>query len=318
MSGVEPRASLLTDEDVYYFREGTHTRLYRALGAHRVALGGTEGVAFAVWAPNAERVSVIGDFNDWDRERDPLAPRADGSGIWEAFVPGVANGARYKFHVQSRHRGFRTDKGDPFAFYWEAPPATASRVWPLDYEWGDAEWMAQRSRANALDAPWSIYEVHLGSWSRDRSGGPPTYRSIAEPLADYVARAGFTHVEFLPLMEHPFYGSWGYQTTGYFAPTARYGCPQDFMCLIDYLHQQGIGVILDWVPSHFPGDEHGLAFYDGTCIYEHADPKKGFHPDWKSFIFNYGRNEVQAFLMSSAIFWLEKYHADGLRVDAVA
>ena len=319
MGCVVRQGSLLTAEDIYYFREGTHARLYRVLGAHLGMKDDQPGVHFAVWAPNAESVAVIGDFNGWDRGRHLLEPREDQSGIWEAFVPGAARGERYKYHVRSRHRGYAADKGDPFAFLWEEPPGTASRIWPLEHEWQDGEWMARRGAANALDAPWSIYEVHLGSWSRsDREGRPLSYRAIAEPLADYVAGLGFTHVELLPLMEHPFYGSWGYQTVGYFAPTARYGPPEDLMHLIDVLHQRGIGVVLDWVPSHFPGDEHGLAYFDGTHLFEHQDPRQGYHPEWGSYLFNYDRNEVRAFLRSSALFWLEHYHADALRVDAVA
>ncbi|HWP29019.1 MAG TPA: 1,4-alpha-glucan branching protein GlgB [Chloroflexota bacterium] len=314
-----PAWSLLTNDDLHLFNEGTHHCLYWKLGAHPRVVGETSGVYFAVWAPNAERVSVIGDFNGWDPTAHPLQPREQ-SGIWEGFVPGVAPGAIYKYHLVSRYHGYRVDKADPFAFYAEVPPRTASVVWDLAYEWGDSAWLAERRRRNALDAPIAIYEVHLGSWMRvpEEGNRPLTYRELAPRLAAYVQQMGFTHVEFLPVMEHPFYGSWGYQTTGYFAPTSRYGTPQDFKFLIDYLHQQGIGVILDWVPSHFPTDEHGLAYFDGTHLYEHADPRKGFHPDWKSYIFNYGRNEVRSFLLSSAHFWLDEYHADGLRVDAVA
>src|SRR2546430_4562586 len=304
----------LTDHDIYLFREGTHTRLYEKLGAHCAA----DGTAFAVWAPNAEAVSVIGDFNGWERSRHVLVPRPDGSGVWEGFIAAVAPGARYKYHVASRYRDYRADKGDPFAFAWESPPQTASRVWDLDYAWGDGKWMAGRAACNALTARLSIYEMHLGWWRRREGSVFLTYRELAQELPAYIADLGFTHVEFLPPTEHPFYGSWGYQTTGYFAPTARYGTPQDFMFLVDQLHRNGIGVILDWVPSHFPGDEHGLAYFDGTHLYEHADPQQGFHPDWKSYIFNYGRKEIVSFLISSALFWLDKYHADGLRVDAVA
>ena len=304
----------LTDHDIYLFREGTHTRLYEKLGAHCAA----DGTAFAVWAPNAEAVSVIGDFNGWERTRHALVPRPDGSGVWEGFIAGVGPGARYKYHVASRYRDYRADKGDPFAFAWESPPQTASRVWDLDYAWGDGKWMAGRAACNALTAPLSIYEMHLGSWRRREGSVFLTYRELAQELPAYIADLGFTHVEFLPPTEHPFYGSWGYQTTGYFAPTARYGTPQDFMFLVDQLHRNGIGVILDWVPSHFPGDEHGLAYFDGTHLYEHADPRQGYHPDWSSYIFNYGRSEVRAVLASSARFWLDKYHVDSLRVDAVA
>ena len=308
----------LGEQDLYYFREGTHARLYRLLGAHPASVGGVAGVRFAVWAPNAEKVSVIGDFNGWNKDAHPMTRRPDSSGIWETFVPGVERGAAYKYHVVSRYGGYRVDKSDPFAFFFETPPRTASRFWTLEYEWGDAEWMARRAAANSLDAPWSIYEVHLGSWRRGHDGRWLGYREIAEPLADYVADMGFTHVELLPVMEHPFYGSWGYQCVGYFAPTSRYGTPQDLMYLIDTLHQRGIGVILDWVPSHFPSDEHGLAFFDGTHMFEHRDPRQGYHPEWHSYIFNYGRNEVRAFLLSSALFWLDRYHVDALRVDAVA
>src|SRR5690606_35777118 len=308
----------LGEQDIYYFREGTHARLYRVLGAHPASVAGVAGVRFAVWAPNAEKVSVIGDFNGWNKDAHPMTSRHDSSGIWETFVPGVERGAAYKYHIVSRYGGYRVDKSDPFAFFFETPPRTASRFWTLEYDWGDAEWMAKRAAANALDAPWSIYEVHLGSWRRGHDGRWLGYREIAEPLADYVAEMGFTHVELLPVMEHPFYGSWGYQTVGYFAPTSRYGTPQDFMFLIDTLHQRGIGVILDWVPSRFPRYEHGLASFDGTHVFEHRDPRQGYHPEWHSYIFNYGRNEVRAFLLSSALFWLDHYHVDGLRVDAVA
>ncbi len=319
----EPEAaepgSILTDFDLHLFNEGSHFRLYEKLGAHPRPWKGRAGTHFAVWAPNAEQVSVVGDFNDWDNSRHRLRPR-DHTGIWEGWIEGIGPGALYKYHLQSRYGGYRVHKADPFGFRHEAPPRTGSLVWPLDYTWADEAWMAQRGRANALSAPISIYEVHLGSWRRspEDPSRPLSYRRLAPLLADYVAEMGFTHVEFLPVMEHPFYGSWGYQTTGYFAPTARYGTPQDLMFLIDTLHQRGIGVILDWVPSHFPNDEHGLAFFDGTHLYEHADPRQGFHPDWRSHIFNYGRHETQSFLISSALFWLDRYHADALRVDAVA
>jgi len=272
-----------------------------------------------VWAPDARQVSVIGDFNGWNRTSHPLRPTGQ-SGIWEGFIPGIDRGTLYKYHVASCYKGYLVDKADPFATYNEIPPKTASIVWDLEYAWGDRDWMERRREHNRLDSPISIYELHLGSWKRvaGERYRSLSYRELAPELAEYMQQMGFTHVEFLPVMEHPFFGSWGYQTTGYFAPTSRYGTPQDFMYLIDYLHQHGIGVILDWVPSHFPTDEHGLGFFDGTHLYEHAHPKKGFHPDWKSYIFNYGRAEVQSFLMSSALFWLDKYHADGLRVDAVA
>jgi 1,4-alpha-glucan branching enzyme len=312
--------SPLTDHDLHLFNEGTHFRLHEKLGAHPgTNAKGEKGVWFAVWAPNAERVSVIGDWNGWDKREHPLAVRG-GSGIWELFVPGVENGARYKFHIESRFRGYRADKADPFAFHTEVPPRQASVVWSLDYEWGDADWMAERGARQSLAAPMSIYEVHLGSWRRvpEEGNRSLTYREMAPLLAEHMKQTGFTHVEFLPVMEHPFYGSWGYQSTGLFAPTSRFGTPQDFMYLIDHLHQNGIGVILDWVPSHFATDEFALGFFDGTHLYEHADPRQGFHPDWGSYIFNYSRNEVRAFLISSALFWLETFHADGLRVDAVA
>ncbi len=307
---------MLTDQDVYLFREGTHGRLYDKLGCHLTV--GREGARFAVWAPNARAVSVVGDWNGWDPKSDPLDARPDGSGIWEGFAPRVRRGQTYKFRIVSNVNGHVAEKADPFAFCAECPPATASRAWTLEYDWGDAEWMAARRAKNALDAPIAIYEVHLGSWRRGADGVFLGYREAAAQLADYVVECGFTHVELLPITEHPFYGSWGYQTTGYFAPTARYGTPQDFMHFVDTLHRRGIGVLLDWVPSHFPTDAHGLGFFDGTHLYEHADPKQGFHPEWSSSIFNYGRNEVRGFLTSSALFWLDKYHLDGLRVDAVA
>ncbi|MGQ0835771.1 MAG: 1,4-alpha-glucan branching protein GlgB [Gammaproteobacteria bacterium] len=310
---------MLTEHDVYLFREGTLFRAYEKLGAH-VLGGDVAATRFAVWAPNAKAVSVVGDFNGWNPKANPLAARTDSSGIWEALVRGVREGALYKFHIVSRHGEFVADKSDPYAIRTEEPPRTASVVWELDYAWHDDEWMARRARASALDAPMSIYEVHLGSWRRslDEGDRPLTYREMAPLLASYASEMGFTHVELMPVMEHPFYGSWGYQVTGYFAPTARYGTPQDFMYLVDHLHQRGIGVLLDWVPSHFPNDAHGLAYFDGTHLFEHADPRQGFHPEWSSAIFNYGRAEVRNFLASSGLFWLERYHADGLRVDAVA
>ncbi|HSB05432.1 MAG TPA: 1,4-alpha-glucan branching protein GlgB [Thermodesulfobacteriota bacterium] len=312
--------TLLTDHDIYLFKEGSHFGLYNKLGSHSLTVDDVEGTNFAVWAPNAERVSVIGNFNLWDNESHPLRVREDGSGIWEGWIPGIYNGEAYKYHLVSKYSSYRVDKGDPYAFRWECPPKAASVVWDLQYDWGDGEWMKNRHRFNALDAPFAIYEVHLGSWRRVPEEGNRflTYREMASYLIEYVKEMGFTHVEFLPVMEHPFYGSWGYQTVGYFAPTARYGTPQDFMYLIDQLHQNGVGVILDWVPSHFPDDEHGPVYFDGTYLYEHADPKKGYHPDWHSYIFNHGRNEVRNFLISSALFWFDKYHADGLRIDAVA
>jgi 1,4-alpha-glucan branching enzyme len=304
----------LTDHDVYLFKAGNHARLYDKLGSHLRPDGTAH---FAVWAPNARAVSVIGDFNGWNAQADELKPRWDGSGIWEATVSGVDAGAAYKYRIVSQHNSVQ-DKGDPYAFAWEEPPRTASRVWTLEYEWGDQEWMRSRAQHNALSAPMSIYEVHLGSWRRGADGKSLSYRALAQELVEHVKRTGFTHIEIMPVTEHPFYGSWGYQTTGYFAPTARYGTPQDFMLFVDTLHQNGIGLILDWVPSHFPNDEFGLYRFDGTHLFEHADPRQGYHPDWNSAIFNYGRNEVRAFLMSSALFWLDKYHIDGIRVDAVA
>jgi 1,4-alpha-glucan branching enzyme len=272
-----------------------------------------------VWAPDAEQVSIIGEFNGWDKTSHPLRAKGQ-SGIWERFFPEVSAGTIYKYHIVSRYGGYRVDKADPFAFYSEVPPKTGSVVWDLHYEWGDQDWMAVRGQHNTLEAPIAIYEMHLGSWRRvpEEENRPLTYREMAHYLAEYVQKMGFTHVEFLPIMEHPFYGSWGYEVTGYFAPTSRYGTPQDLMYLIDYLHQHGIGVILDWVPAHFPKDEHGLGYFDGTHLFEHEDPRQGIHPDWDSFIFNYGRNEVRSFLISNALFWLDKYHIDGLRIDAVA
>jgi len=312
--------SLLTDQDIYLFKQGSHFNLHEKLGSHVMNWNGIDGTHFAVWAPNAERVSVIGDFNGWNRERHPLKGREDGSGIWEGFLPGIGNGTPYKYHIVSAKTLYSADKGDPFALRWETPPSTASVVWDVDYEWGDSMWMENRRRVNALDAPQAIYEVHLGSWRRVPEDGDRflTYREMAEYLPGYVREMGFTHVEFLPVMEHPFYGSWGYQTVGYFAPTSRYGAPEDFKHLVQQLHLNGVGVILDWVPSHFPSDEYGLVYFDGTNLFEHTDPRKGFHPEWKSYIFNHGRYEVRSFLISSALFWLGRFHADALRVDAVA
>ncbi|MET0583836.1 MAG: 1,4-alpha-glucan branching protein GlgB [Candidatus Binatia bacterium] len=314
-----PPATLLGDQDFYLFNEGSHRRLYEKLGAHRMRVGGEEGTYFAVWAPNANRVAVIGSFNQWNRESHPLRPRGN-SGVWEDFIPGVERGALYKYLIHSRFMDYRVEKADPFSLFNEIPPKKASIVWDLDYSWGDGQWLAERGQNIKVNKPISIYEVHLGSWRRRPEEGNRSlsYRELAPLLADYVRQTGFTHVEFLPLMDHPFFGSWGYQITGYFAPSGNYGTPQDLMFLIDTLHQNGIGVILDWVPSHFPSDEHGLAYFDGTHLFEHADSRQGFHPEWKSYIFNYGRHEVRSFLISNALFWLDKYHADGLRVDAVA
>ncbi len=311
--------SLFTDFDIHLFRAGKHFKLYEKLGAHPTEIEGISGTYFAVWAPNAEKVSVIGDFNFWNAEEHHLFVRWDGSGIWEGFIPNVKPGNFYKYRILS-NEGQVLEKGDPYAYLWEVPPKTASVVWNLDYEWKDQAWMEKRGEVNRLDRPFSIYEVHMGSWRRkmEEQYRSYHYRELADELVNYVAEMGFTHVEFLPVMEHPFFGSWGYQATGYYAPSSRYGTPQDFMYLVDAFHQKEIGVILDWVPSHFPGDEHGLAFFDGTHLYEHADPRKGFHPDWSSYIYNYGRTEVREFLISNAVFWLDKYHIDGLRVDAVA
>jgi 1,4-alpha-glucan branching enzyme len=307
------------DVDLHLFGEGTHARVYEGLGAHLARRNGQDGVDFAVWAPNAAHVYVIGDFEGWGGAPTALAPRAS-SGIWEGFVPGLEAGARYKYRIVSRHNGYQVDKADPYGFRCELPPATASIVCDLAYAWGDGNWMHERRTKNGLQAPQAIYEVHLGSWMRvpEERDRWLTYRELAPKLAAHARRCGFTHVELMPVAEHPFYPSWGYQVTGFFAPTARYGTPQDFMWFVDHLHQQGIGVILDWTPAHFPTDEHGLIYFDGTHLYEHADPRLGRHAEWGSAIFNYGRNEVRSFLVSNATFWLDRYHIDGLRVDAVA
>ncbi|WP_225784194.1 1,4-alpha-glucan branching protein GlgB [Xenophilus sp. Marseille-Q4582] len=306
------RAPALSALDIHLFQEGTHSRLHDKLGAHALPAG---GVRFAVWAPNAAQVRVIGDWNFW-AEGDAMTPRTDGSGIWEADCPQAAPGQAYKYRIVTPS-GELLEKADPFAFQSELAPATASRIWAGTHTWADDAWMRARATRNALDAPMAIYEVHAGSWQRE-NGEFLGYRELAHRLAHYVKDLGFTHVELMPVTEHPFYGSWGYQTTGYFAPTARYGNPEDLMYFVDHLHQQGIGVILDWVPSHFPTDPHGLARFDGTHLYEHADPRQGFHPEWNSAIFNYGRHEVRSFLLSSALYWLDRFHIDGLRVDAVA
>ncbi len=312
--------SLLTEHDIYLFKEGNHFRLYEKMGAHVVNVDGVEGTCFAVWAPNAASVSVIGDFNDWDNDAHPLAARWDGSGIWEGFIPGLGQGCRYKYHIVSKFDNYAVDKGDPFSRFWELPPNTASIVWGSGYEWHDQSWLRERGRQSDLHGPMSVYELHLGSWKRSGPGVDDflTYIDAAHDIADYVSDMGYTHVELLPIMEHPFYGSWGYQTLGYFAPSSRYGTPDEFMYLVDLLHQKGIGIILDWVPSHFPSNEYGLVYFDGTHLFEHSDPRLGYHPDWKSYIFNYGRHEVRSYLISSAMFWLDHFHADGLRVDAVA
>ena len=312
--------SLLTDYDVYLFRQGSHSRLHERMGSHPAVSAGVQGTFFAVWAPNAAEVSVIGNFNGWKAGSDPLVARSDDSGIWEGFIPDIGHGALYKYHIKSRYNDYSVEKGDPFANFWEIPPKTASIVWDLAYPWRDRGWMRCREEQNSPDGPISIYEVHLGSWRKvpDEENRSLSYREAATELVDYLLETGFTHVEFLPIMEHPFYASWGYQTLGYFAPTSRYGTPEDFMYLVDSLHHRGIGVILDWVPSHFPSDGYGLSYFDGTHLYEHALPGQRYHPEWKSYIFNLGRNEVRSFLSSSAAFWLERYHVDGLRVDAVS
>ncbi len=308
-----------TDFDINLFKSGKHFKLYEKLGSHLMEVDGQKGVYFAVWAPGATYVSVIGDFNYWNREEHPLFPRWDGSGIWEGFIPDLKKGTIYKYQITAQD-GRYLEKGDPYAFMWETPPRTASVVWDLEYKWKDKRWMEHRKTQADQAKPYSVYEMHIGSWKKvgEEENRSLTYKEMVKEMVPYVQELGFTHVEFMPVMEYPFFGSWGYQGIGYYAPSSRHGTPQDFMALIDAFHQAGIGVILDWVPSHFPEDAHGLADYDGTHLYDHADPRKGFHPDWKSCIFNYGRNEVRAFLISNALFWLDLFHADGLRVDAVA
>ena len=313
---------VLTDFDLHLIGEGNHVRLYKKLGAHLIEHAGTRGVSFAVWAPNAERVSVVGAFNQWDGRRLPMRPRGT-SGLWEIFVPGLQQCELYKYEIKTRYMGYMAVKSDPFAFAAEMRPNTASVVWDLDrYQWRDQHWMRERRARQSLDAPMAIYEAHLGSWKRipDEKLGPRwmTYRELADELVPYAKQMGYTHIELLPVTEHPYDGSWGYQTTGYFAPTSRFGTPDDFRYFVDIAHQAGLGIIMDWVPSHFPKDAHGLSFFDGTHLYEHADLRQGEHQDWGSLIYNYGRNEVRAFLLSSAMFWLDQYHIDGLRVDAVA
>ncbi|WP_146939637.1 1,4-alpha-glucan branching protein GlgB [Chryseobacterium hagamense] len=310
--------TLFTDQDIYLFREGKHYKLYDRFGAHSVEKDGVKGVYFSVWAPNASKVSVIGNFNGWNQDGHALFPRWDGSGIWEGFIAGLTWGTLYKYAIET-HRGEILEKSDPYALSWEQNLQAASLVSTTWYEWQDKEWMQSRWQKNTLKAPVSVYEMHLGSWVRDEHHPEKflNYRDIAVKLIPYIREMGFTHVEFMPLMEYPYDPSWGYQITGFYAATSRFGSPQDLMFLIDELHRSGIGVILDWVPSHFPGDANGLHQFDGSYLYEHEDPRKGFHPDWKSYIFNYGRNEVKSFLISNAMFWLERYHADGLRVDAV-
>jgi 1,4-alpha-glucan branching enzyme len=316
---VEP-FSLFSSSDITLFQAGSHYRLYEKFGAHPVEVEGAEGTYFAVWAPDAAFVAVVGDFNGWDHYSHTLFPRWDQSGIWEGFVPGVKAGVLYKYFIRS-NSGEELLRGDPYANYWEVRPKTASKVWSLDYEWDDKKWMTGRKAHNSLSSPFTVYEVHLGSWRRPDPNDHErvySYQEIAEMLVPYVKEMGFTHVELMPVMEHPFDGSWGYQITGYFAPTSRHGTPQDFMEMVEAFHLAGIGVILDWVPSHFPYDGHGLYRFDGSHVYEYADMRKGYHPDWNSYIFNYARNEVRSFLLSNAVFWLDRFHADGLRVDAIA
>ena len=311
--------SLFTDFDINLFKAGKHYRLYEKFGSHIITLNGEEGTYFAVWAPSAKMVSVVGDFNFWLEGEHQLNVRWDGSGIWEGFIPGVGKGNIYKYKIQSSNNGILTEKADPFARRCEHPPKTASVVWEDSYDWKDTKWMKNRKKNNALDAPFSVYEVHLGSWKKQvEQNRFLSYVELADELVDYVAEMNFTHVEFMPIMEYPYDPSWGYQLVGYFAPTSRFGYPEEFKYLVDKFHEKGIGVLLDWVPSHFPSDEHGLGFFDGSHLYEHPDQRKGYHQDWKSLIFNYGRNEIKAFLISNAIFWLDQFHADGLRVDAVA
>lgn len=310
--------SLLTDFDSNLFKSGKHFNLHEKLGSFPVTHEGTEGTHFAVWAPNATTVQVIGDFNYWNGEGYELYPRWDGTGIWEGFVPEIGKGTVYKYRIHSNNHGQVLEKGDPFAIHWEVPPKTASIVWDIDYKWKDSKWLKKRKTSNQLGQPFSVYEVHIGSWKRKENGESLSYKELAKDLVNYVKEMGYTHVELLPVTEHPFFGSWGYQCTGYFAPSSRYGTPEDFMAMIDAFHKAEIGVIIDWVPSHFPSDAHGLYNFDGTHLYEHSDPRQGYHPDWSSYIFNLGRNEVRSFLISSALFWLDVCHADGLRVDAVA
>jgi 1,4-alpha-glucan branching enzyme len=311
--------SLLSDFDISLFAAGKHFRLYEKLGSTPTEVGGVQGTYFAVWAPNAAEVSVVGNFNGWNKTAHPLNPRWDSSGIWEGFIPGAGEGTVYKYAIKTRSGNY-IEKGDPFAEMWEVPPATASVVRKFDFKWSDGNWMRRRKKYNSLDGPISVYEVHLGSWKRkfEEQNRSLSYQELAEELVPYVKEMGFTHVEFMPVMEHPFFGSWGYQITGYFAPSSRYGTPEDFAFLVNQFHKEGIGVFLDWVPSHFPNDAHGLYRFDGTALYEHEDLRKGYHPDWNSYIFNYGRHEVRSFLISNAIYWFDRFHVDGIRVDAVA
>ncbi len=318
---IHYKTTRFTDLDIYLFKQGNHTKLYEKMGSHPMTVDGVAGVYFAVWAPSADTICVRGDFNDYTIDMHPLQLREDDSGIWEGFIEGIEIGVTYKYHIVSKHHDIVHEKSDPYAFYSEKPSNSASRIWGLDtYKWEDSEWMEKRHKNNAHDAPVSIYEMHMGSWKRktEEENRYLTYREVADELVPYLKEMNYTHVEFMPLTEFPYRGSWGYQVVGYFASTARFGEPEDLMYLIDLLHQNDIGVIMDWVPSHFAVDMHGLINFDGTALYEHDDPKQGFHPEWGSIIFNYGRNEVKAFLISSAMFWLEKYHIDGIRVDAVA
>ncbi len=311
--------SFFSEFDINLFKAGKHYRLYEKFGSHITTVDGEKGTYFAVWAPSAKSISVIGDFNFWVEGEHQLNVRWDESGIWEGFIPGAGKGSVYKYKIQSHHNDIKTEKADPYARRCEHPPKTASVVWDDTYTWNDAKWMKKRKKHNAIDAPFSVYEVHLGSWKkRVEENRSLSYTELADELVAYIKEMQFTHVELMPIMEYPYDPSWGYQLTGYFAPTSRFGYPEEFKLMVDALHQNDIGIILDWVPSHFPEDAHGLGFFDGTCLYEHPDKKKGYHPDWKSLIFNYGRNEVKSFLISNAIFWLDQYHADGLRVDAVA
>lgn len=311
--------SLLTDFDIALFKSGKHFRLYEKMGSHLVENKGEKGVCFSVWAPNAKRVSVVGDFNHWNPDSHILLPRWDSSGVWEGFIPNIGKGTTYKYHFKTA-MGVDLDKGDPYARRWETPPRTASVVWDFDHDWKDKKWLKSRLEKAGKPQPWSVYEVHAGSWKKRAQDGNRSlsWRELADELVPYVKEMGFTHVELMPVMEHPYFPSWGYQITGFFAPTSRAGAPEDLMFLIDAFHEAGIGVILDWVPSHFPSDIHGLYFFDGTHLYEYADMRRGFHPDWNSYVFDYGRNEVRSFLISNALFWLDQYHVDGLRVDAVA
>jgi len=311
---------LMTEYDVYLFREGKHSKLYEKLGSHVMVVDGKTGVHFGVWAPNAKKVSVVGDFNNWKPGSHPLLPHTDGSGLWEGFIPNLPSGSLYKYHVASRYNGYSAEKGDPFAFMWEVPPRTASVVYNLKYSWSDDVWSAQRNRRNSLESPLTIYECHLASWRRiaNEDNRSLSYVELSSQLPEYLAKLGFTHVEFLPVMEHPFYGSWGYQMAGYFAPSSRLGTPFEFMGLVNSIHSAGIGVFLDWVPSHFPTDDYALGYFDGTHLYEYPDPRKGVNRDWGSYVFDFGRGEVRSFLTSSAAFWLDTFHADGLRLDAVS